>query len=173
MKKSFLVLGVSASMFGILGCADNTGRNQAVGRGVNPYRPAVADISPSAPTGYIAGGSYNPAATSYGSYSPAGNYAIGANTLTPIQPVQPIQPIQPIAVQPIDTSANTAGFTQTPAVSAELRSNSGTYTVQKGDTLTKIARKQYGHAGMWTKIAAANPNLNANSIRVGQKIVLP
>ena len=57
--------------------------------------------------------------------------------------------------------------------SGAATSAGGTYTVQKGDTLIKIARTHYGDAHQWTKIAAANPGINANSIKVGQQIVLP
>ena len=49
----------------------------------------------------------------------------------------------------------------------------GTYTVQKGDTLFKIARAKYGDPTAVRRIAAANPGLNANNIKAGQKINLP
>lgn len=66
----------------------------------------------------------------------------------------------------------------TPVVTADPTRDSRpaggqTYTVQKGDTLYKIARDHYGDPKQWTRIAAANPGMNANAIKVGQKITLP
>jgi nucleoid-associated protein YgaU len=49
----------------------------------------------------------------------------------------------------------------------------GTYTVQKGDTLFRIAKDRYGSGAQWEKIAAANPGVNAASLKVGQKLKLP
>ena len=46
--------------------------------------------------------------------------------------------------------------------------------VNVGDTLTKIARAQYGHSSYWRCIAQANPDItNANRIYEGQELVLP
>jgi len=50
---------------------------------------------------------------------------------------------------------------------------STTYTVQKGDTLWKIARNHYGSGTRWVDIRDANPGLNPTKLAVGQKIVLP
>ena len=49
----------------------------------------------------------------------------------------------------------------------------GTWTVQKGDTLTSIAKSVYGSAAKVKDIVAANPGLKADKIKVGQKIKLP
>ena len=77
------------------------------------------------------------------------------------------QPIQPVAVlQPVEQPASPAGFNT--AASA-----GSSYTVQKGDTLYKIARERYGDAKQWQKIVAANPGLSPNSLKVGQKIAIP
>lgn len=49
----------------------------------------------------------------------------------------------------------------------------GTYTVQRGDSLSLIADKLYKNAGLWTSIHTVNlSNIgeNPNSIRVGQKL---
>jgi nucleoid-associated protein YgaU len=47
-------------------------------------------------------------------------------------------------------------------------------TVRKGDTLSKIAKSQFGHASYWSCIAQANPAVkNANLIFEGQSLVLP
>ena len=160
MKK--YLLGVL--VFGIVGCSD-TGRNSNVGMsgraGVRPV--AVADISPSAPAGYNS------------NYNVNGGY--NANVLNPIQPIQPIQPMAVQPIQPVEPVATNPSFTAQPIQSAAAipaaRSSSGTYTVQKGDTLSKIARDRYGDAKQWHKIAAANPGLSPNSIKAGQKINIP
>jgi nucleoid-associated protein YgaU len=49
----------------------------------------------------------------------------------------------------------------------------GTYTIKKGDTFIKIAREVYGDPGRMKDIAAANPGVNPNKLRIGQTIVLP
>src|SRR4051794_23796077 len=80
------------------------------------------------------------------------------------QPVQPIQPIQQVS----DTSPTvTTVATATPTITGN------SYTIQKGDTLFKIARAKYGDASAVRKIKEANPGLDANHIKPGQKINLP
>lgn len=85
--------------------------------------------------------------------------------------VQPVQPVQPV-IQ--DTSPVVQAAPAPVAVaSATPQITGSTYTVQKGDTLYKIARAKYGEASAVKKILAANPGLNGNSIKAGQKINLP
>jgi nucleoid-associated protein YgaU len=86
-----------------------------------------------------------------------------------VQPVQPIQPVQPVVsdTPPVVQAAPAAVASSTPAITGN------TYTVQKGDTLYKIARAKYGEASAVKKILAANPGLNGNTIKAGQKINLP
>ncbi len=49
-----------------------------------------------------------------------------------------------------------------------------TMTVQKGDSLTKIARAHFGHASSWSCIAQANRSItDANLIFTGQTLFLP
>jgi len=46
--------------------------------------------------------------------------------------------------------------------------------LRKGDTLTAIARAQFGHASYWSCIAQANPAIHdANVIFEGQSLLLP
>ena len=60
-----------------------------------------------------------------------------------------------------------------PENSARLTSDTKV-TVQKGDTLSKIAQAQYRHATNWRCIAAANPQIqDANRIFEGQELLLP
>jgi LysM repeat protein len=47
-----------------------------------------------------------------------------------------------------------------------------TYTVQKGDSLWKIARKQLGNGNKYKVIQSVN-NINGDLIRVGQKLKIP
>lgn len=48
-----------------------------------------------------------------------------------------------------------------------------TYTVQRGDTLSAIAKRFYGHAGEFRRIAAANNIANPDLIHPGQQLVIP
>ncbi len=48
-----------------------------------------------------------------------------------------------------------------------------TYVVKAGDTLWGIAQRTYGNGNQWKKIAAANPSIKGNDIKVGQSLVLP
>ena len=50
-----------------------------------------------------------------------------------------------------------------------------TYTVQKGDTLEKIAVKTYGKSSKWKKIYDANRDVlkTPNRVYVGQKLTIP
>ncbi len=48
------------------------------------------------------------------------------------------------------------------------------FTVRKGDTLSRIAQTQFGHASLWSCIARANPDIrDANLIHEGQVLLLP
>lgn len=49
------------------------------------------------------------------------------------------------------------------------------YTVQKGDTLEKIAKKMYGDSTKWKKIADANKSKTGDpkKLKVGTKLVIP
>ena len=62
------------------------------------------------------------------------------------------------------------------AAAAGPQSGSGqTYTVQSGDTLSKIAKQFYGNAGDYMKIFEANKDQlsDPDKIRAGQKLVIP
>jgi len=91
-----------------------------------------------------------------------------------VAPIQPLQPIQPISDSPVTVAPIVAPIVEAPAARpAPAASGNRSYTVQKGDTLTKIARTQYGDASAVRKIKAANPGMNADQIKTGQKINLP
>lgn len=48
-----------------------------------------------------------------------------------------------------------------------------TYTVRRGDTLGKIARKFYGHAARFPLIVSANRIADPDKLRIGQRLVIP
>jgi len=50
-----------------------------------------------------------------------------------------------------------------------------TYTVVRGDSLSKIAKREYGDAGKWRKIFEANKDVieNPDLIEVGQELIIP
>jgi 5'-nucleotidase/UDP-sugar diphosphatase len=77
------------------------------------------------------------------------------------QPVM-ADPIAPVAATPVVASASEFGSIE-----------GGTYTVKKGDTLYRIAKAHYGSGKQWRKIATANPGLTPQSLRVGQKLIIP
>ena len=62
-----------------------------------------------------------------------------------IEPAEPVQPIEKIEL----------------------------YTVQKGDTLSGIAKKYYGKAKLWPRIADSNNISDPRKIRVGMQLKIP
>jgi nucleoid-associated protein YgaU len=50
-----------------------------------------------------------------------------------------------------------------------------TYTVIKGDSLTKIAKREYGDGNKWRKIFEANKDVidDPDLIEVGQDLIIP
>src|SRR5687767_5027336 len=66
-----------------------------------------------------------------------------------------------------------ASVTQTPGAGVAVASAGGSYTVKKGDTLFSIAKASYGNGNQWQKIAAANPGLSPETLKAGQRIVIP
>ncbi len=64
--------------------------------------------------------------------------------------------------------------TDPPVVTPVAAPESWTYEVRSGDSLERIARALYGDGGEYHTILAVNPALaDKNTIRVGQKLVLP
>jgi len=68
-----------------------------------------------------------------------------------------------------------APATMTAGASASGGQNERRYTVQSGDTLSKISRQYYGDPNQFNKIFEANRNIlsDPNSIRQGQVLVIP
>jgi nucleoid-associated protein YgaU len=47
------------------------------------------------------------------------------------------------------------------------------YTIERGDTLSSIARAHYGDDRLWTRISAANPGIDPQRLKVGETITIP
>jgi LysM repeat protein len=76
----------------------------------------------------------------------------------------------------VDTSLpNPMQQTQAAAAAAGGGTSGRTYTVQPGDTLSKIAKEFYGNANEYNRIFEANRNqlTDPNKIKVGQELVIP
>ena len=92
--------------------------------------------------------------------SPSGNISSSKNVQTP----PGTQPVSQPGANPFGQSAANTGQHQ------------DVYTVQSGDSLSKIAKKHYGDANAWTKIYNANKKEigdNPDLIRPGQRFVIP
>jgi nucleoid-associated protein YgaU len=65
--------------------------------------------------------------------------------------------------------------TQTAGASVSGGQNPRTYTVQAGDSLSKISKQFYGNTNEYMKIFEANRNQlsNPNEIKPGQQLVIP
>jgi LysM repeat protein len=61
----------------------------------------------------------------------------------------------------------------TPAPAPSATPAPQSYTVQRGDTLSAIAKRFYGHASEYRRIAEANNIANPDLIHPGQQLVIP
>jgi nucleoid-associated protein YgaU len=75
----------------------------------------------------------------------------------------------------VAAGAKPAGQTQAAGASAGGGQQQRTYTVQAGDSLSKIAREFYGNANEYMKIFNANRDKlkDPNRIQPGQQLVIP
>ena len=75
----------------------------------------------------------------------------------------------------ITVQESTGGRTQTAGAGIGGGQQSRTYTVQAGDTLSKISKQFYGNANEYMKIFEANRNLlkDPDKINPGQELVIP
>jgi nucleoid-associated protein YgaU len=78
-------------------------------------------------------------------------------------------------VADITVTATAAPRTQTAGASIGGGQSSRRYTVQAGDTLSKISRQFYGDAGSYMRIFEANRDKlsDPDKIRAGQELVIP
>ena len=96
----------------------------------------------------------------------------------PVEPIPP-RPLSVVTLPPIDApeaadtgSADFRGPEPLPPAPVEAAAGGG-YTVVRGDTLSGIARRYYGNPSAWKRIAAANPGIDPNNLKVGQVLLLP
>lgn len=76
--------------------------------------------------------------------------------------------------RPAESSADFSKV-QSSASSTEETIGAGSYTVQKGDTLSHIAQAQYGRASQWKRIFEANRDQldDPDRIQPGQVLKIP
>ena len=81
---------------------------------------------------------------------------------------------RPTGNPPVDTSSFTSLDQTAPVITDTVVTESEkTHTVASGETLQDISRKYFGTTTKWREIAEANPDVNPNRMRVGQKIKIP
>ena len=76
--------------------------------------------------------------------------------------------------KPNFSNVQSGGSTTAPSP-APAKPTARTYTVVKGDTLSKIAKSMYGNANKWRKIYEANTDIikNPDLIHPGQILKIP
>jgi LysM repeat protein len=74
-----------------------------------------------------------------------------------------------------DLSADITIDSSLPAPASPASAGAQTYSVQSGDTLSKIAKQFYGDAGQYMKIFEANRDKlkDPNQIQAGQELKIP
>ena len=74
-----------------------------------------------------------------------------------------------------DFSNVQSGSSSTAPSSTPIQGPARTYTVVKGDTLSKIAKSLYGDANKWRRIYEANTDIikNPDMIHPGQVLKIP
>ncbi|MFN0242389.1 MAG: LysM peptidoglycan-binding domain-containing protein [Planctomycetota bacterium] len=134
-----------------------------------PLSPVVE----ATPADMLAGG-VAPAATSDSMLAPQGGANMPMSTLpsgvgTQASEVAPYTTHVPAPV--VDAPIFASGE---PRVDAPKKAAANaTYTVQKGDSLARIAARTLGDEQRWPEIQALNAGLSPKSLRVGARIVLP
>jgi nucleoid-associated protein YgaU len=80
----------------------------------------------------------------------------------------------PGIVNPKRLEAGTQIVVPSETATLKITKSDSKVAVQKGDTLSAIARANYGRAAAWRCIAHANPQIaDANRIYEGQQLLLP
>ncbi len=91
----------------------------------------------------------------------------------PAEPVN-VSPPTPMGAEPAPAATGAGRAGDQPIVARPVQPQpTNTYTVQRGDTLWRIAVKTYGDGQRWRDILAANPGIKPTDLRVGQKLILP
>ncbi len=90
--------------------------------------------------------------------------------------IQDQQPVPPLLVPVEQTPAPLPPVAPVPVQAVEKKKvEAQTYTIQKGDTLSVIAKKVYGKSSKWNVILDANKDKisDAGKLKVGMKINIP
>lgn len=109
----------------------------------------------------VAIGTNNPTPAETGTAEPT---LLASNTVT--TPPGPTEPKPTGSVQP-------RGQQSLPGTSAASKSAEAEYTVKAGDTGTSIAKQWFGDPNKWILISKANPWVDFNRLRIGQKLKMP
>jgi nucleoid-associated protein YgaU len=95
-------------------------------------------------------------------------------TTTPPQaPAPTAAPATAMVSAPAAYSAPRAPAPAVHVSAASVPTGSSTYTVQKGDSLMRIAAKTLGTKERWTEIRDVNHGVDPHTLHVGQKLVIP
>ena len=75
----------------------------------------------------------------------------------------------------VESGSSSTAPKPTPPAPAPAAPQIKTYVVQKGDSLSKIAKREYGSANAWRKIFEANRDIikNPDLIHPGQTLKIP
>jgi len=86
-----------------------------------------------------------------------------------------VDPTYSDLIADITVNEAAAPKTQTAGASANAGTQTRTYTVKPGDSLSKISREFYGDANKYQKIFEANRDKlsDPDKIRAGQELVIP
>jgi nucleoid-associated protein YgaU len=99
--------------------------------------------------------------------SPEPAVANGAATTTETRTSETPPSLLPPSTQPVTETK------PLPTVQSTAPRSGRSHTVQKGETLTMIAIAAYGDQKYWKQIAAANPSINPNKLKIGTTVTLP
>lgn len=103
---------------------------------------------------------------------PTGPIAAVSITIAPTITATPTVTILPTATNTIAPTIPTVVEPQKPTPTTGQNSGKNEYTVVAGDSLWKIAQKNYGNGNRWIDIAKENKLENPRVLVIGQKLVL-
>jgi nucleoid-associated protein YgaU len=78
-----------------------------------------------------------------------------------------------VDVKPLGKSETIKKAISSSKVSQAFISDKKTYTIQRGDTLGKIARQFFGRSSEAGRLIKANPGLNPRNLKIGDVIIIP